>query len=202
MEIEGIDAHEAIRRVAPQIVFTTHTPVPAGHDRFPDALIEEHLGPLRDSLGPRLRAPSWVSAASTRSDHGEEFCMTVLALKLSPARQRGVVAARPGLARDVERTVSRPLGRSRADRPHHQRRARADVARAADAAGLRPPPRPGLAATRRRSPGFWEAIDTVDDGELWETHQTLKAQLVEIGAAAGGAARRARAASRRSSSRS
>jgi len=27
--------------------------------------------------------------------------------------------------------------------------------------------------------GFWEAIDDVDDGELWETHQTLKAQLVE-----------------------
>src|SRR5262249_39761050 len=28
--------------------------------------------------------------------------------------------------------------------------------------------------------GFWEAIDNVDDGELWETHQTLKAQLVEM----------------------
>ena len=34
MDSEGIDAWEAIRRVASQIVFTTHTPVPAGHDRF------------------------------------------------------------------------------------------------------------------------------------------------------------------------
>ena len=51
MEAEGIDACEAMRRVAPQIVFTTHTPVPAGHDRFPAALVEEHLGPLRDALG-------------------------------------------------------------------------------------------------------------------------------------------------------
>ncbi len=50
MITEGIDAHEAIRRVAPQVVFTTHTPVPAGHDRFSSALVEEHLGPLGDSM--------------------------------------------------------------------------------------------------------------------------------------------------------
>ena len=37
--------------VAPQVVFTTHTPVPAGHDRFSAELVEEHLGPLRESLG-------------------------------------------------------------------------------------------------------------------------------------------------------
>ena len=30
-----------------------------------------------------------------------------------------------------------------------------------------------------RQPGFWEAIDGIDDGELWETHQTLKTQLIE-----------------------
>ena len=39
------------RRVSREVVFTTHTPVPAGHDRFNADLIEEHLGPLRESLG-------------------------------------------------------------------------------------------------------------------------------------------------------
>ena len=29
-------------------------------------------------------------------------------------------------------------------------------------------------------PGFWERVDAIDDGELWETHQTLKTQLIEI----------------------
>src|SRR5207342_3152142 len=51
MNTEGIDATEAIRRVSSQIVFTTHTPVPAGHDRFHSSLIDEHLGPLRESMG-------------------------------------------------------------------------------------------------------------------------------------------------------
>ncbi|MEO8071496.1 MAG: alpha-glucan family phosphorylase, partial [Acidobacteriota bacterium] len=54
MESEGIDAAEAMRRVAAHVVFTTHTPVPAGHDRFSAGLIEEHLGPLREALGLSL----------------------------------------------------------------------------------------------------------------------------------------------------
>src|SRR5213075_2617742 len=36
MTTEGIDAEEAIRRVSSQVVFTTHTPVAAGHDYFPE----------------------------------------------------------------------------------------------------------------------------------------------------------------------
>ena len=33
---------------------------------------------------------------------------------------------------------------------------------------------------RAGEPGFWERIDAIDDGELWETHQTLKTQLIEF----------------------
>ena len=80
METEGIDADEAMRRVSAQIVFTTHTPVPAGHDRFHAHLVEEHLGPVRDALGSTgsVHGPRPVNPG-----HGEPFCMTVLALKLS-----------------------------------------------------------------------------------------------------------------------
>ncbi len=66
MVSEGIPASEALRRTAAQVVFTTHTPVPAGHDRFPSELVEEHLGtasrrdrarPGRDAgIGPRRSA--------------------------------------------------------------------------------------------------------------------------------------------------
>src|SRR6266850_381345 len=82
METEGIDAYEAMRRVAAQIVFTTHTPVPAGHDCFSAPLIDEHLGPMRDALGLNPHAFMALGRANA-ADHTEEFCMTVLALKLS-----------------------------------------------------------------------------------------------------------------------
>ena len=51
MEEEGISFEKAVPRVSREVVFTTHTPVPAGHDRFDADLMEEHLGPLRDALG-------------------------------------------------------------------------------------------------------------------------------------------------------
>src|SRR5262249_33079136 len=50
MLAEGLDFPGAQRRVARHVVFTTHTPVPAGHDRFDPELVEEHLGPMRDAL--------------------------------------------------------------------------------------------------------------------------------------------------------
>ena len=51
MEDDGMTFDNALREVAQQTVFTTHTPVPAGHDRFDGPLVEEHLGPVRDQLG-------------------------------------------------------------------------------------------------------------------------------------------------------
>src|SRR5579871_2306118 len=50
MQDEGISFDQAMPRVSREVVFTTHTPVPAGHDRFDSNLIEEHLGPLREGL--------------------------------------------------------------------------------------------------------------------------------------------------------
>ncbi len=46
MRDEGVGFDQAASRVAREVVFTTHTPVAAGHDRFDAGLIEEHLGPL------------------------------------------------------------------------------------------------------------------------------------------------------------
>ena len=80
MVVEGVDAWEALRRVSAQVVFTTHTPVPAGHDRFTPALVEEHLGPLRESLGVDRERFLGLGRVNP-SDGNETFCMTVLALK-------------------------------------------------------------------------------------------------------------------------
>jgi starch phosphorylase len=54
-----------------EVVFTTHTPVPAGHDRFNADLIEEHLGPLREQLGLSLDRPDGQMAAKTPTDQHE-----------------------------------------------------------------------------------------------------------------------------------
>jgi len=63
------DDIEAVRR---QCVFTTHTPVPAGHDRFPGDMVRRILGAERFSL---------LEAAKVLEDGG--LNMTHLALRLS-----------------------------------------------------------------------------------------------------------------------
>lgn len=73
MEDEGLSFDLAARRVARKVAFTTHTPVPAGHDRFDSALMEEHLGPLRESLG--LAHEGLISLGRENPGNQEEmFC--------------------------------------------------------------------------------------------------------------------------------
>src|SRR5262249_4781793 len=80
MDTEGIGVQEAMARVAAQVVFTTHTPVPAGHDTFSAPLVEEHLGPARDAIGLSHDDLMALGRVDARNG-GEGFCMTVLALK-------------------------------------------------------------------------------------------------------------------------
>ena len=82
MQEEGMDFDTAAMQIPREVIFTTHTPVPAGHDRFPGDLIEEHLGPLRDQLGISHEKLMGFGREHP-TDHHEPFCMTVLGLKLS-----------------------------------------------------------------------------------------------------------------------
>ncbi len=66
--VKKIDV-DGIRRMC---IFTTHTPVPAGHDHFPRTMAEQVLGPERSQLLDETDA--W---------HGDELNMTYLALRFS-----------------------------------------------------------------------------------------------------------------------
>ncbi len=93
MEEEGVGFDQAASRVSREVCFTTHTPVPAGHDRFNGGLIEEHLGPLRERLGLSHDALMALGRENP-GNHYEEFCMTVLGMKLS--RRTNAVSALHG----------------------------------------------------------------------------------------------------------
>lgn len=78
----GSDLEESETRVRDRCVFTTHTPVAAGHDRFSPELMEYAFAGYRSLLG--MEAPQFLGYGRTRPrDPRQSFCMTVLALKLS-----------------------------------------------------------------------------------------------------------------------
>src|SRR5271163_3739500 len=178
MQDEGLGFDEAMHRVSREVVFTTHTPVPAGHDRFAPSLIEEHLGPLGEFLG--ISHEKLMSLGRENpGNQDEEFCMTVLGLKLS--RRANAVSALHG---EVSRAMWTGLfpGKSEDAVP---------IGHITN--GVHVPtwlaPQMFRLYDRHLGTGWhehsseariWEGIENVDDGELWETHLSLKSRLLEF----------------------
>jgi starch phosphorylase len=80
----GKSLADALAAVRQQCLFTTHTPVEAGHDRFSHSLVEYALKPVIEQL--KLNLDEFMALGRVKPDSAEEpFCMTVLALKGSRA---------------------------------------------------------------------------------------------------------------------
>ena len=178
MEYDQIPFHRARRRVSLYTVFTTHTPVPAGHDRFSPDLVEEHLGIFREKLG--LSHDEFMALGRVnRGDKSETFCMTVLALKNS-RRANGVSAIHADVSRLMwhclwpERPeVEVPIGH---------------ITNGVHVLSWLAPQMHQLFETRLAQDwptrmvhsDVWEKVLEIDDGELWETHQSLKMRLIRF----------------------
>jgi len=178
MQEEGIAFDRAVPRVSREVVFTTHTPVPAGHDRFEADLIEEHLGPLREGLG--LSPESLMGLGREKpSNQQETFCMTVLGLRFS--RRANAVSALHG---EVSRAMWTGLcpGKPEDEVP---------IGHITNGVHVPSWLAPQMFRLYDRHLGtnwhqhssearIWEGIENVDDGELWETHLSLKSQLLDF----------------------
>jgi starch phosphorylase len=178
MNAEGIGFEEAMRRVSTQTVFTTHTPVPAGHDRFSPEQIEEHLGPLREAMGLSHESLMGLGRVNPHNP-SEDFCMTVLALKNS--RRANAVSSLHG---GVSRTMWTGLY---PDRPEEE----VPIGHITNGIHVHTWLAPQMRllfdrhfgpewSKRTGEPDVFERIDEVVDGELWEIHQVLKSRLVSF----------------------
>ena len=99
----GSTLTEATAQVRERCVFTTHTPVPAGHDRFKLEIVTEALGKWAESVG--LTVPEIMDLGRVeQGNEAETLCMTVVALK-SSAASNGVSA----LHGRVSRAMWQPL---------------------------------------------------------------------------------------------
>ncbi len=80
----GATLEEATTRTRQECIFTTHTPVEAGHDRFTSDLIQYAAHKFSSDLG--LTHDAFMDLGRVQAgDAQEPFCMTVLALKHSRA---------------------------------------------------------------------------------------------------------------------
>jgi starch phosphorylase len=178
MESTGATFWAAAQEVAQSTVFTTHTPVDAGHDRFPPELVDEHLEPLRRLLG--ISREEFLGLGRIRpADPAEALCMTVLAFKMS--RYANGVSNLHGR---VTRKSWQVLW------PHH-REDEVPVGHITNGVHVRTWVAPAMQELYQQhlgsdwvdnvtDPRMWARIERVYDAELWETHRTMKASLVQF----------------------
>ncbi len=176
MADDGKSFDDSLRNVARHTVFTTHTPVPAGHDRFDGALIEEHLGPLRDQLHISFEQLMGLGRVEPQNEH-ETFCMTVLGLKLS--RKANAVSNLHG---HVSRRMWAHLWPWRVEEEvpigHITNGVHLQSWLAWQMQQLYDRNFPIGWMSRIGEPDPWQNIHDVDPGELWETHHALKNLLL------------------------
>ena len=171
----GTPFEEAVRRVRASSVFTTHTPVPAGHDTFSPEQLEQCAGPIWQEMGVTREQVLRFGHHPTQ-DHGR-FHMPVVAIRLS-SRVNGV-ARRHG---EESRRIWAPLW---PDRPV-ERVPIGHVTNGVHIATWMANPILTLFDAHfgpdwlggADDPAFWGKVLELDTAALWRVHNDLKASLM------------------------
>ena len=171
---EGLGFDDALDEVRRTTVFTTHTPVPAGHDAFPFHIVETHLAGCWGSLGEHRE--DFLALGSYDNGSGTLFNMTALALR-SSSKVNGVSALHGEVTREMWGPIwpdlapdARPV-ESITNGVHLPTWIAAGHEEAVRQA------RAGLARARRRPRRSGSRCSTSPDKELWEVRTTLRGFL-------------------------
>jgi starch phosphorylase len=173
---DGYSFEQATESTAAGNVFTTHTPVPAGHDVFPPALIEKYFKSYAQELG--LSLPALMALGQADPTHTSSgFNMTVLAMRFASYRNgvsklHGKVSREmwkglwPNVPEDEIPITSITNGVHISSHISHQMRSLQDNY---------------LGPRRLEEPQdqtIWQLINDIPPEELWRVHERRRERLV------------------------
>jgi starch phosphorylase len=174
---QGASFAEAVRKVRANTVFTTHTPVPAGHDIFPVSLVEKYFQDYWEALG--IDRETFIRLGQHEGSGSEAFNMTVLALKL--ADHRTAVSQLHG---KVTRKMWQGLWPASTEEEvpitHITNGIHILTWIAPEMSRLFEEYLGGDISQRYDDPGLRQSVRDIPDNELWEIRLLLKRKLAHI----------------------
>ena len=177
MAARQLSFNEARELTVAGMVFTTHTPVAAGHDRFGPDLMETYFAEFRLMLG--MSRNEFLALGRERADDdGEPFTMTVLAMRMA-ARTNGVSELHGDVTRRMWQSVWPKLPVNELPIEHITNGIHLPSWISADMAGLYDR---YLGPRWRQEPtdgALWRQVQHVPDAALWNTHERRRERLVE-----------------------
>jgi starch phosphorylase len=175
---KGESLEDALQRIRASTVFTTHTPVPAGHDRYDAEMVADALQPCWREAG--LARRGFLDMGSERpADPKAPFCMTVLALRTAE-HVNGVAALHGRVSREMWQQVYGVADAAMVPIGHVTNgvHARTWLAPEAETFWKRSI---GLDLdTIERGKDPWVAAEKADAGEFWAMRSQLRARLVQF----------------------
>jgi len=174
----GVPFDNAMEQIRGTTVFTTHTPVPAGHDVFPAELLDRYLGGYYPAL--QMDREAFLKLGADPHNPGAGFNMTALAIRLS-GFHNGVSKKHAAVTREMWAPLwpDRPAGEVPID---------------AITNGVHVPTwmNPRMRELFNRyinpacphweqehdNPAIWQLVDEIPDEELWNAHLWLKSKLI------------------------
>ena len=171
------DPDEALERARQRVIFTTHTPVPAGNDTYPLDQVARVAGAFVAETGVGVDRLAALARSHT-DDTGEPFGLTQFALHTS-ARRNGVSRRHGEVAREMWHDLWPTMAVDRVPIDHvtngvhqptwigPQMRALLDRHLGADWLG------------RSGAPGTWSAVADIPATELWAARSAQRARLVD-----------------------
>ncbi len=173
MHTRGLNFAEARELASSSLVFTTHTPVEAGHDYFSADLVNRYFGEMAHDFGLSLQ--DFMDLG--RSDKSPEFCMTVLALRTA-ARANGVSKLHGEVSRNMWQSlwpgvpVDEVPIRHVTNGVHFRSWISAELNQLYDRY---------LGPNWREEPAnsdVWSRVKSIPAEELWRTHERRRERLV------------------------
>ena len=176
MEHRGLSFDEAREATMPGNVFTTHTPVPAGNDMFPAALMDKYFVHYYPRLG--LSRKQFLSLGRQHpKDDNEPFSMTVLALRLA-AHRNGVSRLHGEVSRQMWQRVWPEVPVNEVPVKHVTNGVHTASWTSKDMVELLDRYLGPKWRDHTDDVSIWERINRIPDSELWRTHERRRERLV------------------------
>ena len=176
IEEQGVNFDEARQVASASHVFTTHTPVPAGIDRFPPDMIQRHFKQYHQKLGLDMEGLLALGRENV-FDKNEFFSMAVLAIRTS-RWANGVSKLHGEVSRQMWNNIWGGVPEEEVPITHVTNGVHARSWLSGDLIFLLDR---YLGARWQNNPAdhaVWQAVDNVPDEELWRVHEHKRRHLI------------------------
>jgi len=174
---EGSTFNEALENVQKTSVFTTHTPVPAGHDVFSAELIDQYFNNYWPSL--EIDREAFLNLGRQPGSKDGTFNMTILSLKTSGHRN-AVSQLHGKVTRRMWCKLWVDCSEENAPISHITNGIHVPTWIALETRQLFNRYLGKIWSERHDDVELWKHIDDIPDADLWQTHIILKRKLLHI----------------------